>query len=404
MNGEAVDALDMLRHSLKLLATEYLPGMSPRDLGARCVDLQTARQQLDGITALTIAEADHAGVAANAGQRTMAQYLAARTHMSPEAARADVRVGRWVASYPLLEAAMLDGRLSRQHADKIRRLENIRVASAMLRDQHLFIEWAGEMEWPSFGATCAYWLMVNDQDGPEPEDHDAANTFSARVQPDGRVKLTGDLDPVTGGTLVQQLGDEVNALFNEDHEHGHARTTGQRNAQALANLVQRGAGRSTASAKPLIHVVMSLSVLQNAIAQLAKDPSEQDFTSMLDAGDIDGRCELIDGTPIHPKYALVLMMQGRIRRQVLTAKNVTLEASHPTDAFPESLRHIRLVETRGRCVTAGCDAHHTWLHADHRIPRAKHGPTTLANLDPLCGPDNRAKGTGAPFRRREDLE
>ena len=68
--------------------------------------------------------------------------------------------------------------------------------------------------------------------------------------------------------------------------------------------------------------------------------------------DASGRCELIDGTPIHPKYALVLMMQARIRRQVLGAKDVTLNASYETRLFPDWMQHIRLVESRGQCVVA----------------------------------------------------
>lgn len=393
--------LDMLNDSLKLLSNDYLPGVAPSELGARCVALQAARQRLDALLAVTVAEADRAGVSTNAGTRTMAQYLAARTHMAPDTVRADLRVGKWVSSYGLLEDAMLDGRLSRQHADRLRKLENTRVAWAMLRDQHLFVQWANDLEWKSFTRTCAYWLEVNDQDGPGPEDQDTKNSFSARIQADGRVKVTGDLDPVTGGILCQQLGDETNALFNEDNEHGFARTVGQRRAQAFANFIQRGAGRTETSSKPLIHVVMSLAVLQNTIAQLAKDPQDQDFTSVLDANDIDGRCELIDGTPIHPKYALVLMMQARVRRQVLGAKNVTLDASYETRLFPDWMKYVRLVETRGQCVVSGCDANHTWLHADHRQPHTKQGPTNLANLDPMCGPDNKHKTDGPPLPKRE---
>ena len=142
---------------------------------------------------------------------------------------------------------------------------------------------------------------------------------------------------------------------------------------------------------------MSLKVLQNAIAQMAKDPDEQDFTSMLDANDIDGRCELIDGTPIHPKYALVLMMQARVRRQVLGAKNVTLDASYETRLFPDWMKYIRLVETRGQCTVPGCDAPHTWLQADHRQPSSKVGQTTLSNLDPMCAADNKWKSDRDPF-------
>ena len=376
---------------MKGLAQEYLPGLSAEELGERCVDLQGFRQRLDGLLAVTVAEADRAGVAVRAGKRTMAQYLAARTHCSPEAARADYRLGTWVGRLPDVEAAMLDGRMSRQHADFVRRLENPRVYFALERDQHLFVENAQNLDWNGFKTACRYWLEVNDQDGPEPEDHDALNTLNVTVKPDGRVAINGDFDPITGATLVQQLGNEENALFHQDEEHGYARTVGQRRAAAFANLLQRGAGRTESSAKPLIHIVMSLKVLQAAIAQMAKDPTEQDFVSMLDANDVDGRCELLDGTPVSPKYALILMMQAMVRRQVLTAKNVTLEASYETRLFPEWMRNIRLVETRGQCVVEGCDAPHTWLQADHRQPDAAGGLTELSNLDPMCGPDNKHK-------------
>ena len=124
---------------------------------------------------------------------------------------------------------------------------------------------------------------------------------------------------------------------------------------------------------------------------MAKDPTERDFVSMLDSNDVDGRCELLDGTPVHPKYALILMMQAQVRRQVLTAKNQTLSASKPTRLFPDWMKHIRLVETRGQCVVEGCDAPHTWLQADHRQPDAAGGLTELSNLDPMCGPDNKHK-------------
>ena len=88
--SETLGSLDL---SLAALADEFLPTMSADELGARCLSLQTARQSLDGIIAVGIAEAERAGVAANAGLRTMAQFLASRTHASPDALRADQRVG-----------------------------------------------------------------------------------------------------------------------------------------------------------------------------------------------------------------------------------------------------------------------------------------------------------------------
>ena len=397
-------ALKSLDASLAALSEEFLPTMSADELGARCLSLQTARQRLDGIIAGGIAEAERAGVAANAGLRTMAQFLAARTHASPDALRADHRVGVWVGQFAQLEDAMLNGSLSRQHVDQLRRTENIRVFAAMQRDQQLFIRFAADLEWKSFKNTVKYWLMVNDQDGPDPEDHEAENSCTLTEMSNGRVRLTLDLDPKSGGILKQQLQDEENSLFDKDQEDGTVRTASQRRAAAAANLIERGAGRSEAKAKPLIHVVMSLKVLMHTIAQLAKEPHEQDFVSVLDANDVDGRCELLDGTPVHPKYALVLLMHARIRRQVLTAKSNTLNASSPTRLFPQWMKDIRLVETRGQCETAGCDALTSWLQADHHTPFSETGQTTLADLRNLCRPDNLAKGDGPPLAPRPEVE
>ena len=394
--------LDLCGETLKLLSGDDVSYMSRDELRHRVVTLQTFRQGLDALIAVTMAEADAAGVPLDSRQRTMAQVMTSHTHAKPETVRADLRIGRFLRELPLLEDAVLDGRMSRDHVLHLQTKENIRVHHAMVRDQHLFVEWARDFEWPEFKQLFAEWLRVNDQDGPEPEDHDAQNTVTIRTQPDGRVKGNFDLDPVTGETLKQQLGNEESALFNEDNECGAARTTGQRRGQALANLIQRGAGRTETSAKPLIHVVMSLKVLMHAIEQLAKDEADQDFLSVLDPNSVDGRCELIDGTPIHPKYALVLAMQANLRRQVLSAKAVTLEASYETRAFPEWMRYIKLVETRGKCSTAGCDAHHTWLHADHRQPHSKHRETSLALLDMMCAPDNRHKSDGPQLRQRND--
>ena len=145
---------------------------------------------------------------------------------------------------------------------------------------------------------------------------------------------------------------------------------------------------------------MSLKVLQHALAQLAKQPEEQDFTSVLDANDVDGKCELADGTPLHPKYALILLMQARIRRQVLTAKSKTLNASERTRGFPDWMKDIRIVEAGGQCETAGCDATFEWLQADHNKPFSETQQTTLDDLRCLCAADNKAKSNGPPLAER----
>ena len=89
------------------------------------------------------------------------------------------------------------------------------------------------------------------------------------------------------------------SVFDDEQQDGlPVRTATQRRAKGLTNLVSRGANRTETSTEPLVHVVMSLKVLQHTIAEMAKPVEEQDFTTCLDANDVDGRCELIDGTRI----------------------------------------------------------------------------------------------------------
>ena len=281
--------VDLAGHALKNLAAEPVSCMSRKQLRQRARTLQQFRQPLDASIAVTMAEADAAGVPLDSRQRTMAQVLGSDMNACPATVRADLRVGRFLRELPVLEDAVRDGRMSRDHVLHLQKGENIRVRHAMGRDQHLFVEWARDFAWSDFEKLFAEWLLVNDQDGPEPEDHDVENSVNIRTLPDGRVTGNFNLDPVTGETLKQQLGDEESALFNE---------------------------------------------------QLAKDPCEQDFLSVLDPNSVDGRCELIDGTPIHPKYALVLAMQANLRRQVLGAKNVTVvRCAHYTSCSPRGSQH-----------------------------------------------------------------
>jgi len=108
--------------------------------------------------------------------------------------------------------------------------------------------------------------------------------------------------------------------------------------------------------------------------------------------DIDKRCELLDGTPLHPTYLLALLGLATFRRQVLNAKGRTIDVSVNARGFTPWQQHALRVEARGRCQTPGCDAPFPWLEADHIEPYSRGGPTLLANGNMRCGPDNKAKG------------
>ena len=157
--------IDLLGYALKDLAGESVSGMNKDGLRHRAVTLQRFRQGLDALIAVTMAEADAAGVPLDSRQRTMAQVMASHTHAKPETVRTDLRIGRFLRDLPVLEDAVLDGRMSRDHVIHLQTKENIRVHHAMVRDQHLFVEWARDFEWPEF---CLLYTSPSPRDKRQP--------------------------------------------------------------------------------------------------------------------------------------------------------------------------------------------------------------------------------------------
>jgi hypothetical protein len=195
-----------------------------------------------------------------------------------------------------------------------------------------------------------------------------------------------------------QLAVEEQRLFRADAANNVARRADHRRAEALVTIAVKSARTTNGSpAAPLVHLTMSKSVADDALRRLA-EPSNEPLPVEFD--DVDGRCELIDGTPIHPKLALILLATARMRRQVMNSKSRSLDLGTTIRQAPEWMRTAIFVEARGQCRTAGCDAPFSWLEADHREPASKHGPTAVENLDALCAPDNKWKSDGPPLPER----
>jgi hypothetical protein len=140
---------------------------------------------------------------------------------------------------------------------------------------------------------------------------------------------------------------------------------------------------------PLINVVASEAVIEDTIKRIA-EPSDDPLPLAFD--DIDKRCELIDGTPLHPSYLLATLGLATFRRQILTAADRSMDVSVNARCFTPWQKQALLVEARGRCSSKACDAPFAWLQADHTHPHSKGGPTALWNGTMKCGPDNQAKG------------
>jgi hypothetical protein len=233
-------------------------------------------------------------------------------------------------------------------------------------------------------------LNAADPNGDEPREQVAKTGCTLTRHSDGSVSGKFHLDPLSAAAMGTALEDEAQRIFTQQSEAtGTADTPRQRRGQALVALMIKGAGvPGSATTTPLVNLVMGWELYQNLIERL-DDPSIKPVE--VDVNDPNRRCELIDGTPIHPNLALMAMAVAEFKRIVIDAKSRAIDVSVKSRCFLPWMKEVLLVEGRGRCRSPGCDSPLAWLQADHIQPHSKGGETILANGQLLCDPHNKWK-------------
>ena len=186
---------------------------------------------------------------------------------------------------------------------------------------------------------------------------------------------------------------ELNKLAMRDADSNVERTSWKRGADALVNICSKAATRGDGTLPvPLINIVLGEQTAEDLIARAVNnDPADNITPFPIDYHDPDRRCELIDGTPIHPHFVEAAMAVGIFQRTILSAENRVLSTSQQR-FFPQWMKHLLLLQSRGRCEIPGCDALFAWLQGDHIKPHSKGGKTNLGNGRVNCAADNGAKG------------
>lgn len=370
-----------------------LSSVSADELLAALATLDRIRNRVDGLASKLAVGAETSGAVMRAGARNAAIVMGRDTSAVPAKTRADVRRGRWLLDFAEFAVAFADGVLSGAHVDQLRRADRVETHSLLKRDQSDLIKAAETCTFADFEIVVQYWINAADPDGRLVEEQERSNQVTLRRYADGTVGVSGRLDAVLGTKVYNavvgrsdRIAEQMDTPVSNDVAARYG-SAGKRRAHALAQLVEEGHHSGATPAPPLLNVVMSEMVRNDLVA--GRVPH-------LDPFDVDGRLEWLDGTPLHPCHAARLIASADMRRIVLNASSKAIDVSVKARLFPRWMKEVSLVETRGRCVEAGCDAPHHWMHADHRIPHSRGGPTRLDNCDPLCGPGNRAKGDRTP--------
>lgn len=361
--------------------------LSKEELSTRLSVLVTVRAKLDALSAETVRAGDTANVGQLTDQRNTANHVAATTNVDPGVIRADQRRAKWLDDLAVLAEAYRHGRIHTEHIEKLRSADNIRVHTQLIADQAKFVQWFIDCNFRDVDELINLWLLGADPDGAEPKEQQLDVGLTITPLPGGKAKVTGILDPLQASALRGAVNPEAQKIRNAHQEAGITSTVRRRTLDALMNLIGRGAARPNGThARPRINIVLSQQVYEKTLAWL-RDPSSNPLPE-IDPNDIDKKCQLINGTPIHPLYALAATATATFRRLVYSARGRPLDVSYDSRRIPDWMRDATLITTNGKCSNPVCDAPFEWLHADHITPYSHTHTTRLDDTRPLCEPDN----------------
>jgi hypothetical protein len=205
------------------------------------------------------------------------------------------------------------------------------------------------------GAAIAAWSQRNDDpDTISRRQHEARST-SWRTEPDGMIVVTHRFTPETGGAYCAAIDAQVTRSCAPAGASPHPSLAQQR-ADATCALITNGG--TNVQTEVVVHVRE------------------------------DGNT-LSDGTPLTDHAVTALLPDAFVSLLIHDHARQPIDAS-PRRRFP-TRRQRRVVDERHpECAHPGCHAR-TFLQHDHIQPDNQGGPTTIANLQRLCGHHNRAK-------------
>ncbi|MCP3988610.1 MAG: DUF222 domain-containing protein [Actinomycetia bacterium] len=279
--------------------------------------------------------------------------------------RADRRRGLWLLGFPVIGDAFTAGLISQAHVEALRAVENPRTSTALVEAQEYLVQAAAGCQWDEFQRVLRYWAQAADPDGDEPRDQATKRSVDYSTNADGSVSGRFRLDPLAGHAFTSAMDRLVRQLWREDQETGSTRAASQRRADAFVILVRNGAANPDSNLSgALIHIVMSETVAEHLLTSVPRAEGPGPWPGAdrvpLDPDDIDGRCEFINGIPVHPHLAAAAMATARFRRLIFS------------------------------------DAPLTWLEADHLIAWNRDGPTNTTNGQILCSRHNKLKNDNPP--------
>ena len=346
------DALAQLADAVR--AVEAADGLDP--VAFRClIDRQEAK------FASVVYQESRRGAPDLTGQSDVS-WVAYTCSMSPTSASDRLCVGEQLEAMPKVAAALRSGQIGYQSVSVLCHFRDKLGEKRELLDEEHWIVQARECSVKGLRSETQQARYYFDPDG---FDRDTEEDYEQRylfLSPFGSMyKLDAVLDPVAGATLRAAI-DGLSKRLGEDD----SRAPKQRRADALNEVVKHALDAGTLPRqnriRPHISVHTTIEGLKGESGAAAS--------------------ELQNGNPISSKTVQRLACDGMLSR-VVKSGSVVIDVGRATSNVSPS--QWRALKARHQtCAWPQCDRPVGWTSPHHIQFRSHGGPTTLANLLPLC--------------------
>lgn len=402
-----------LQIEVRLPTAEEIESIAGRQHDDALFELERVRRRLESAIAAVIDHADRTAHYLDDDHRNVAAWTRAVTNCSPGESRRRAQTARALRVLPSVKTGLADATLGVDQVRELARLNaNPRAAEHLPGSETVLLEAARQLEYADFAVVTKRWEMLADADGAH-RDHEASHaTRDFSIHQAGSEFVFGGHCGVVQGTALQEIFQRFcDAEFYTDWEEGRARhgaavavhnlprTAAQRRMDAFATMCERAA---TASAgrmpAPVVNVIVDLDTFEQHL-RAALDGT---LPSIDPATILDRRCETTDGVAVDPSHVVALALVGQVRRVVLDAEGVIVNASRLTRLYRGPIREA-LKAIDPRCRWLGCLVRARISAIDHKHEFAEGGATDAANGWILCDRHNLKKSErGYRARRHEN--
>ena len=378
-----MDRLLELRQAIDGLAASETAALSDHELGELIVGLHRESARLKACATRVTAAFDGRRAWRIDGSRSLGAWLQRHCHTSRRESRAQAARAKHVRLMPHSAAALAAGEIDDQHVGVLMSLAGSArkvIADGFPEAEETLVEYAKTLDFEDFVAACRHWENVMDPDGEEAQaadDHQARRLHLSETFR-GNVVLDGQLDPISGAIVSEQLRRIERELFRADWADAKAvwgestrvehlaRTGAQRRADALVEMARRSAIAPADGRAPKPLLVFHIGYESSARRML----------------------ELGNGTVVAPGQLLPYLSEAAFERVVWGPEDRILSLSKRARFFTGGLRQAVKHRDR-RCTAPGCRVPAEDCDIDHVQPWAQGGETTQDNARCRCGYHNR---------------